>query len=64
VYCALNFAAKSYSIERICLINPRMGVFLEESLDDLCDELAGRPPSDILADIVEFISDSVEADIG
>jgi hypothetical protein len=64
VYCALNFAAKSYSIERICLVNPRMGVFLEESLDDLCDQLAGRPMPDILAEIVQFVSDPPDADLG
>jgi hypothetical protein len=60
VYCALNFAGRSYAIERICLINPRMGVFLEESLDDLCSELAGRPPTEILADIVQFISEPAD----
>ena len=64
VYCALNFAAKSYSIERICLVNPRMGVYLEEPLDVLCSELAGRPTTEILADIVQFVSEPPDADLG
>jgi hypothetical protein len=64
VYCALNFGSRSYHIERICLVNPRVGVFLEESLDDLCSELSGRPTADVLADIVQFVSEPPDAYMG
>src|SRR5262249_39484161 len=30
VYCALNFAAKTYDISTVCLVNPRTGTFAEE----------------------------------
>ena len=56
-YCALNFASKTYEILRMCLVNPRLGVFLEESLERVCSELAGRPATDVLGDIVQFVSE-------
>lgn len=28
-YCALNFAAKNYDISHVCLVNPRVGTYLE-----------------------------------
>ncbi len=64
VYCALNFASRAYDIPRICLVNPRMGVFLDEPVDRLCGELAGRPASDILSDIIQFISDTQQGYLG
>jgi hypothetical protein len=64
VYCALNFASGAYEIARICLVNPRMGVFLDEPIDRLCGELAGRPASDVLADIVQFVSDPQDGYLG
>ena len=57
VYCALNSAATAYDISRVCLVNPRLGVFFEESLDALCGETAGRPAIDVLNEIVQFASE-------
>jgi hypothetical protein len=59
IYCALGFAAKLYELDRICLVNPRHGVYFSESLNDLCAALAGRPPTEVLSDIVEYISTAV-----
>lgn len=57
-YCALNFASKSYVIEKVCLMNPRMGVYFEEPLTNLCAEAAGASAVEVLADIIEFCCES------
>lgn len=57
IYCALNSAATTYDISRVCLVNPRLGVFFEESLDELCGETAGRSATDVLNEIVQFASE-------
>jgi hypothetical protein len=64
VYCALNSSAGTFPINRACLVNPRIGVFLEESLDELCEELAGRTAVGVLSDIVEFLSESPDVYMG
>lgn len=56
IYCALGFASKLYELDRVCLVNPRHGVYFSESLNDLCAALAGRSPTEVLSDIVEYIS--------
>jgi hypothetical protein len=61
IYCALNFASKTYDIAHICLLNPRLGVFLGEPLERLCQEISGRAASEILEDIVQFVSEPSEA---
>jgi hypothetical protein len=55
-YCALNFSSKTYRIDAVGLINPRSGAFVVDSLDDICQRVAGAPAVDVLSDIVEFIS--------
>jgi hypothetical protein len=55
-YCALNFSSKSYQINAVGLINPRSGSIVVDSLDDICQQVAGAPAVHILSDIVEFIS--------
>jgi hypothetical protein len=57
-YCALNYAVQRYKIEKIGLINPRKGVFFLQPLDQLARGLAGTTPSQILSDIMDFISQS------
>jgi hypothetical protein len=58
IYCALNFAAKHHDIASVCLVNPRLGVFVEEDLEDLCLSLSGAPAVEVLAAIVEYCSES------
>jgi len=58
VYCALNFAAKTYDISTVCLVNPRTGLFAEESLEDLCRAVSGASAVETLAAIVEYCSES------
>lgn len=58
IYCALNFAAKQHDIASVCLVNPRLGVFIEEDLEDLCLSLSGAPAVEVLAAIVEYCSES------
>lgn len=60
IYCALNFASKTYDIVHVCLVNPRLGFFWGEPLERLCQEVSGRSSSDVLGDIVQFVSDPVD----
>jgi hypothetical protein len=57
VYCALNFASPMHSISRICLVNPRNGVFLEESIEQVCLETSGRSSPDVFSELIEFVSE-------
>ena len=58
VYCALNFAAKDFDISQVCLVNPRVGVYLEEDLEELCGAASGASAVEVLAAIVEYCSES------
>lgn len=56
-YCALDFAAKSYDIRDVCLVNPRSGRYVSETLERLCQRTAGRTAVEVLGDIVEYVSE-------
>jgi hypothetical protein len=57
IYSALNFAGGTLSIVNVCLINPRMGVVLHESLEELCQSVAGQSAAELLGEIVEYASE-------
>ena len=57
-YCALNFAAKRYEISHVCLLNPRTGRYIGESLDAMSRHIAGRSATELLAQIVHYVSDA------
>jgi hypothetical protein len=56
IYAALNFQSRRYDIDSVCLVNPRLGIYLQENLDDLCFELAGAPAIEVFAEIIDFVS--------
>lgn len=56
-YCALNFASKERSIGSLCLVNPRRGVYFNETLDRICEAIAGRPGTTVLAAIVDQLAE-------
>ena len=56
-YCALNFASKSYDITSICLVNPRSGRYISAPLEEVVQRLAGRPAVEVLAEVVEYVSE-------
>lgn len=55
-YAALNYISRSYHIERVGLFNPRVGIFFEVRLDDLCVEIGGMGSADMLAAVSYAIS--------
>lgn len=57
IYAALDFAAKTFGIVNVCLVNPRIGVFWHEPLEHLCQNLAGRHAPEVLGDIVDYMSE-------
>ena len=56
-YCALNFAAKAYDIRDVCLVNPRSGKYVSETLERLCQRTAGRAAVEVLGEMVEYVSE-------
>jgi hypothetical protein len=56
-YCALNFSSKTYDLERIGLANPRLGVYLVEELEILCQKIAGTSAVNVLSEIVHYVSE-------
>jgi hypothetical protein len=56
IYCALNYAKGDYIIDAVGFVNPRVGVFRIESLNDLALATSGTTASFLLGDIVDFIS--------
>ena len=55
-YAALNKASDGPKLARIGLFNPRTGVSFSGSLDEVCSEVAGCTPDDLLSEIVRIIS--------
>lgn len=56
-YCALNFASKTRDISSICLVNPRRGLYIVKTIDEVCASMAGRSESVVLATIVDQLSE-------
>jgi hypothetical protein len=56
VYCALNYAEKSYEIDAIGLLNARGGTFFRISIDALCRGMAGAPSGEVLSEVVRFLA--------
>src|SRR5262249_341601 len=56
-YGALNFSSRKYEITEICLVNPRLGIYLQQDLETLCEHLAGASASEVLSEIVAYISE-------
>jgi hypothetical protein len=53
----LNFSAKSYEINSICLINPRSGTYFTDDLEHLCHQTAGTGAANVLGEIMNYISE-------
>ena len=64
IYCALAFASKSIEIERVCLLNLRTGLGIEDSLEALCQEAAGVGSVDVLSEIISFCTETDDRQVG
>lgn len=56
-YAALATAAQSHEINSICLVNPRSGVALRDSIEMLCQKVSGVSAAEVLGEIVSYISE-------
>lgn len=56
-YCALNFASKDYEIADVCLVNPRLGRYITESVETLCLRMSGRPAVEVLSDVIQYVTE-------
>lgn len=55
-YAALNYISGSYTIIKVELINPRVGVKFLIDLEELCYEIGGKSTSEMLSDVVRVMS--------
>jgi len=55
-YAALNNSARSRSLNRLGLFNPRMGISFSATLDSICLEISGCPAAELLPEITRVIS--------
>ena len=55
-YLALNLACGAYSVSRVAIVNLRLGVSFEMSVDDLCFETSGRASSTLLDALIYAMS--------
>ena len=58
VYSALNKEASAYAITDIGMFNPRVGIYYQAQLAEVCYELSGRSEEELLSDIIERTSTS------
>ena len=55
-YCALNYAKSTHPINGIGFVNARSGEFFKISLTNLARKAAGCSASELLSEIVDFVS--------
>jgi hypothetical protein len=53
IYSALNKEAGSYEFDEIGMYNPRIGIFYQGKLSEVCYEVSGRSAEELLGDIIE-----------
>jgi hypothetical protein len=56
MYGTLNFISKRFTIERLGLFNPRVGVSATMPIDDLCFEISGKQSGELFSEIASAIS--------
>jgi hypothetical protein len=56
VYLALNYANKSYDIQDVGFVNPRLGIYYKVKATEFSFGVSGKDLIELLSEIVEFIS--------
>jgi hypothetical protein len=56
LYAALNYASHQYSIDKVGLFNPRVGIRAEMDIDQLCFEISGKKSVELLTEITLALS--------
>jgi hypothetical protein len=56
VYSMLNRRAGTYDVTKLGMFNPRVGIYYEASLAEICYEVSGKGPDELLSDIAEAVS--------
>jgi hypothetical protein len=59
VYAAMNFSAKAFQIDAFALVNPRLGIYFEDDLETMIRKTSGADASQILGEIVHYISEPI-----
>ena len=58
IYSALNKQAGTYEFTDIGMYNPRIGIYYQAQLSEVCYEVSGRSAEELLSDIIERASGS------
>jgi hypothetical protein len=55
-YAALNYSSKQYPIENVSIVNPRSGLFVTTTLENLCLGISGAPAQNFFETIIQTLS--------
>ena len=55
-YCALNHAVSNYTINKVGVVNPRLGVFFNVGVDELVEGMTGTSAVELFEEITTFLS--------
>lgn len=58
IYAMLNWRARTYEFEKLGIFNPRVGIYYEGELSDICYEVSGKSATELFADMSDVISGS------
>ena len=58
IYSALNKEAGTHDFAQVGMYNPRVGIYYEGQLSEVCYEVSGRSAQELLADIIDRASGS------
>lgn len=56
VYCALNHVVPNYTIKKVGVVNPRLGVFFRIDIDELVESMTGTSAVELFEEITAFLS--------
>jgi hypothetical protein len=58
IYSMLSWRGGDYSIKRLGMFNPRIGIYYEEELGEICQEVSGTSSNELFAEISQVVSGS------
>jgi len=58
IYSMLNWRGGNYSIKSLGMFNPRIGIYYEEELGEICQEVSGRSSIELFTEISQIVSGS------
>jgi hypothetical protein len=58
IYSMLNWRGDTYKINSVGMFNPRVGIYYEGKLDEICHEVSGKSADELFTDLSQIVSGS------